>query len=224
LGQDAPLFSYLTKKTIMKNFKRLALSLLFSIGFVFPGCNGGYPDCNCPESTYFDINGLDLHFSDVNAYPVVSTDSIEFSDFDLMTVDYLVDYHVNLQTRQDWSFSLMNTANACSCPTGGSKGSKTEKLTALSLITINDFDADHLAGSEINDLLDYVGNRSEISSLASTLEEYISNQTGKILEEENLLLKLTKAPDSNTPFQVKITMELSTKEKYEVTSPAIVFK
>ncbi len=94
----------------------------------------------------------------------------------------------------------------------------------MSIITINDFDTDHLAGSEIHDLLDYFGSAYEPGWDASTLEEYLSNQTGENLEREDVLLKLKKAPDSDTPFQVKITMELSTGEKYEATSPAIVFK
>ncbi len=105
----------------MKNFKTLALTLLFFIGFVFPSCKD-HIDCDCPESTYFDVNGLDFRFmEDFDFYTFVSTDSIDFADFDGMLVDYLVDYHVNLQTRQNWSFSLMSTANACSCLPKGKK-------------------------------------------------------------------------------------------------------
>ncbi|MEL6254149.1 MAG: hypothetical protein AAFR87_19230, partial [Bacteroidota bacterium] len=91
------------------------------------------------------------------------------------------------------------------------------ELVNFQVLTLNDFDEDHKANDDINDLLQYQGNFLELDN--STLEDFLNASDGKI-ESEDMLLALTKAPELNPELKLKVIMELSTGEIYEAeTAP-----
>jgi len=122
--------------------------------------------------------------------------------------------------REKWSFSLMPTANACSV-IPGTEGSKEEALVNFSITTLNDFDTEHLANSNINDLFDYHGGFFKALDNPIPLTQFIDEQTEN-LEQEDMILELKKAPEMNPEFKIKILMELSTGEVYEVEAAPII--
>ena len=209
----------------MKNLKILGLTFLLVLGFTFPSCDRSGYNCNCPDPTYFNVEGLDiLFYQDANlGLPIEALDTIPFNTGKYVHLDYLVSYHTLVEPKRDWSFSLINSAYACSCAIG-SYESKTEKLVDFSITTLNNFDDDHLANSNINDLFEYNGYfiEDEFGNYNNNpLTEHIANQTDEILEGEDMVLKLTKAPELDEEFKIKIRMELSTGEIYEVESDAV---
>ncbi|MEL6256584.1 MAG: hypothetical protein AAFR87_31570 [Bacteroidota bacterium] len=138
------------------------LTFLLGVGFMIPSCE--FTDgprispCNCDLYAYFDINGLRADvFEDFSEGTLVNAlDTINFSQLGGIYVDYEVEYHANKEAtpKSNWSFSLMNAAYACSC-IPGPLGSKREELVNFQVLTLNDFDEDHKANDDINDLLQY---------------------------------------------------------------------
>ncbi len=215
------------KSQFMKNLKTIGLSLFLCIGFIMPSCGGGGDDdllgCDCSLYQYFDIDGITIgtYKSRNDQEPIIPMDSIFLSEFKVLHIDYTVSYHALAEPKIDWSFSLMNSANACSC-IGGYSGSKTEKIKQLSIITLNDFDDQHKANESINDLFDYTGSLFAVSDTIP-LTEFLSD-TSENIAEEDLFLQLTKAPSLNPEFKFKVIMELSTGEVYEAEShPFYIF-
>ena len=205
----------------MQSTRITVLTLLLFMGFIVPSCEDDGVDCSgCANSIYFDVEGMrvDLMTKDTDgAKSVITEDSLLFAELEEIYIDYEVDYHASVPPQFHWSFSLMNTASACTCIPGAG-GSKTEKLTALSIITVNEYDTEHPAGSEIHDLLDYYGSAFDPIYEGIPLPTVLAGALGELLDSEDLLLKLTKAPTMGTDFQLKIVLELSTGEKYEAES------
>lgn len=210
----------------MKYIKYIAITTLLVFGISFPSCDDDGLNCNCPPETFFDVQDLEVVlYQDANlGLPISNEETVEFNDGKYIHLDYIVDYHTTNTPKWDWSFSLINIAYACSCAVG-SYQSKTEELVSLSITTLNDFDDEHLANSDITDLLLHQGFYID--------GEYIDENTNQILSElipirlnqrlmgEDMVLKLTKAPELNSEFKIKISMELSTGETYEVESHPI---
>jgi len=211
----------------MKKFKLLALTLFLTIGFIIPSCDkdtGGSPDippCDDvgPLLLYFDVHTISVsNFSNLDRRTEVPTnDSISIDEL-ITYIDYLVSYSASVQPKKEWSFSLFPTANACTY-NPGDKGSKNEALVNLSIITLNDFDDDHLANTNINDLFDYWGGKFDYND-PIPLTQFLNEQTEN-LKEEDMVLKLTKAPEINQEFKIKVIMELSTEEVFEFETEPI---
>jgi len=206
----------------MKSLRTVTLTLYFFIGILIPACDWSVTDdCNCDGFRYFDVTDLE-----VRTYPgqlegeeVVPNQELRLEEFGGFYVDYLVDYHAQQQPKTDWSLSLMNTALACSCA-AGYDGSKNEELVVFTVKTVNDFDAEHPAGSLIHDLLQYEG--SFFFSDVQPFEDFLElEQQGKMYYED-MRLTINKAPTLNSLFQVEIEMELSTGERFEVQSTPFV--
>lgn len=207
----------------MRYFKTFALTLYFFIGILIPACDwvGIDDDCNCGGTRFFNVIDLRVDaFKDISSSVLVTPGERLFLDeFEGFYLDYEVDYHACANPRTDWSLSLMNTAWACSCAVGYD-GSKNEGLIDLTVTTVNDFDDDHLAGSSINDLLQYRGSFWETDDLP--FPEFLEEEKADKLRFEDMKLSLLKAPEIDSVFQVQIRMELSTGEVYEASSPAFV--
>jgi len=200
----------------MKQVKIL-LTLFLTIGFFFPSCIvSDDDDCNCGGSRFFDVEGLEiLSFKDDSRSSInLPGETISLATYGGLYIDYLARYHAQLTPKRDWSFSLMNTAYACSCIVGFD-GSKEEELVSFSITTLNDFDNDHLAGSDIVDLFDVRG--TFFSEENESLSDYLANMTGKLMQEDMLLMP-TKVPELNAEVKVRVRMELSTGEVYEADS------
>lgn len=206
----------------MKIFRTTILILVLTTGFIFPSCDDDFLiDCDCSSiEPHFNIKNLEIQNTIRNAnwfqVDLNETDSIEFALYEGIKLDYIVDYHSSINL----NFSLMNSAMACTCLERGYGGSTTEKIESLDIITLNDFDAEHLAGSKINDLLtlSFFG-RNNLDE-KKTLNDFLAENTS-FIEMEDILLTLEKSPELNPNFHVKVIFKLSTGEVYEAENRTI---
>ena len=206
-----------------QKIRTLALTIYLFIGILIPSCDWitTIDDCDCSGSRYFDMEGLQVDaFTDIDQGILVTpAQQLTLSEFDGFYVDYLVNYHACLMPKADFSLSLMNSALACSC-LGGFDGSNTEELVDFTITTINDFNADHLAGSDIIDLFQYEGGFFEPDD--QPLADFLMQEQSGKLTIEDMRLRLLEAPSMDSVLQIKVRMELSTGEVYEELSPAFV--
>lgn len=198
--------------------KTLVLTLILVVGFSFSNCDRNVIDCNCPPVLdFFDIQGLELinykKSGECCTDKISENEEVNFLDYHNLLIHYEVDYIS--QSHKNWNFSLMNSALACSCIADGALGSKEEKLNSLSIITLNDFDSNHLANDTINDLFDV----KVVNDLVD-LDEYISQDTS-LIQSQFLELNLKKAPELNKEFRIKVIVNLSNNETYESESAPI---
>ncbi len=211
-------------------YKTIALTFLLAIGFSISFQNCDIDDetsCNCPTllGEYFDIQEIELeHYvrvGDCCQIEVQSGESVAFDDYNNITLQFLVDYHSSIEEtpepHQHWNFSLMNSALACTCIENGFRGSQEEVLENLSIITLNDFDDQYAANDTITDLFKI---KSLNDSEAIEISEFLNRDTLTIMSQY-LFLELQKAPEASEDFQVKVNVDLSTDESYEVESKAI---
>ena len=204
----------------MRNTKLIGLTLFLFLGFVIPSCEKSTDDydpyCQCHLYKYFDIKGFnDFTYTrdSLTNRQVMPFDTVSFSTFKSgLLVHYDVDYHAFAEPKSDYSFSLMNTADAsCICDVGYG-GSKKEKIKSLTITTINDFDDEHSANSSINDLFYIYDSEKNLINF----EDFLNSQTG-LIQKQSMTLRLKKAPTLNPEFNFKVTLELSNGELYEKT-------
>ncbi len=210
------------------NSRTLLLTSILFLGITFQNCSES--DCPCCDgsigidtSPFFDIQGTETaHFN--QNFGLVETDQIAFEEYGFINLRFLVDYvatHHNPNRRH--SFSLMNSAYACSYIGPGLEGSKEESIVSLQVITINDFDNDHRSGDSINDLLELDTTTFPLATSGILpLEEFLISSTDNV-PSENFFMRLLNRPTLNNEFQVRIEVSLSTGERYETTSPVIEF-
>ena len=202
--------------------KVATLITLLVVGFTFQYCNPD--DCGCPpfQGDYFDIQGVEL----VNYQTredcsrcirlIEEEESVRFADYRYLSVDYQVEYYGDdLAATPKQSFSLINSAFACSCIEDGYFGSQDERLDDLTVITLNDFDEQHRAGDTINDLLEV-----QFFDESTDLNEYLALDTA-LIKYDQLGLALKKAPDLNEEYHVRVDVKLSTGEVYQTQSRPI---
>jgi hypothetical protein len=194
-------------------FPKVAFLFLFSIGFSFQNCKEGYrDDCGCGPflGNYFDINGLEIisykKRGTCCADPILVNETVSFINLSFIALNFKVDY-LAAHNRSN-STSFFSTLNACTCVQSGRLGAKNEKISNLSIITLNDFDATHLANDNINDLFDYVtyNNKQDLNTFLATDTSFIKN-TG-------LSISLKTAPQINKQLKFKAIIKLSNGEVY----------
>jgi len=214
----------------MKKFLTISLTFFLIIGFTFPACqdddivDGPLNSCDgVVFLNHFNVLGLAVSsFSDISTDEMIAPfDTITFDELDKIKIDYLVNYIAQKSSKKNWSFSLMPSLMACSY-IPGTNGSKNEAIENLTISTLNDFDSDHLADTDIKDLFDYHGSAWERLDNPISLLQFLEEQTGNI-QGGDLILGLKKAPEINQEFRLKVTLELSTGEVYEFeTEPIII--
>ncbi len=194
-------------------FPQVAFLFLFSIGFSFQNCKEGFrDDCSCGPflGDYFDINGLEIVSYKVrgtnSVEPILSNETVSFSNLSSIALNFKVDYLAAHNNSNSTSF--FSTLNACTCAQSGRLGSKKERLSNLSIITLNDFDTAHLANDTINDLFDYVtyNKKQDLNTFLATDTLFIKN-TG-------LEFSLKTAPQINKQIKFKAIIKLSNGEVY----------
>lgn len=211
----------------MKSIKIALLSVIFMIGFILPSCKKDIDSCggsSLESSRYFNIKGLNafVYQNNDNGFEVISSkDTLPFLETTGIYLIYQAEYHsLNLPAFNN-SFSLLSTAMACTPIQPGYDGSKTERLENLTITTLNDFDEEHPANSSINDFFEV--QTSVFQGEDIPLTEFLQNQTENIKTQE-LLLKLKQVPTATPTFHFKISIELSTGEKYETEGVPIYFE
>ncbi|WP_147320795.1 hypothetical protein [Hymenobacter lapidiphilus] len=192
------------------------LTLLLSTGISIQGCDRDECGCGRIEGNYFDIKGISAdNFKKRGTCcsdRVSSGQEVKLEDYSLI-VRYSVSYF-SRQTHQNHQapFSLISQAYACTCRTNGGLGSK-EKLKSFTVVTLNNFDAQHQANDTINDLLTI-----STASGAFDLSTGIKTDTTSIKQTDYSLL-LKKKPVAD--FAARISVELQNGEVYTSTTESV---
>lgn len=205
-------------KAFKKNIKTKILVIALVMGLPLQMCsptrNGD--DCNCGPITgeYFDIKGMELQnykWVGTNSIsPIKENEAVPYEDYAGLGVEYIVDYISQRRAKRP-GFSLTSSAYACSCIQDGDRGSKYEKLSNITVITLNDFDETHAANDTINDL---------IMVKDEYLRDYLAKDTLNI-QFPGIQLKLDRKPTRDENYKVKVVVELSTGEVYQNISKSI---
>ncbi|QQX77160.1 MULTISPECIES: hypothetical protein [Aequorivita] len=213
----------------MKNFKNSiktkVLVIALVVGLPLQMCSpNGSDDCNCGPITgaYFDIQGMEM-----TQYKKTGEDTFEqmeenelvnYSDYKSLLITYDVDFISQKPKRTKMpSFSFIPSAYACSCRENGDAGSKNEKLTNITVITLNDFDDNHRANDTLNDIMIVEGAYFEEDQY---LEDYLVNDTLNV-QFPFIRLKVDRKPTLNENYKIRVKVELSTGEVYEKISKSI---
>ncbi len=162
---------------------------------------------------YFDIKGIGVNHVKINEHgsvqTVIKADSISFSDYKHLNISYDTDYLSQKSPSFHWkNLGFISSAMACDPFEQGYMGSKNERLENLTLITLNDFDEDHLENDTINDLFSINYFSQDIS-----IAEYLAKDT-TLIENTFLNLMLKKAPEMDNNLKIKVVVDLSTGEQY----------
>lgn len=195
------------------NSRTLFMTLCLTLGISIQNC------CRFdPAPEFFDISGMSLTHTDRN-HSAIDTTSISFSDYGHLLVSFEVDYLAHDEYHLK-DFSLMSSAYGCEPEVPGYSGSKEEAFDNITVITLRDFDDNHLAMDTINDVLAV----NDYDSFRGTkLETFLIEKEDNV-STERLEFSFTAMPKLNQEFQVKIIVDLSTGESFEATSEAIFFK
>jgi hypothetical protein len=194
-------------------FPKVAFLFLFSIGFSFQNCKeSSFDDCGCGPflGNYFDINGLEIisykKRGTCCADPILVNETVSFNNLSIISLNFKVDYLA--ANNHSKSNSLFSTLNACTCVQSGRSGAKNERLSNLSIITLNDFDATHLANDTINDLFDNItyNNKQDLNTFLATDTSFI--------KDTGLSIALKTAPQINKQLKFKAIIQLSNGEVY----------
>ena len=200
----------------MISYKTLVLTLMLTVGFSFQSCD--FLGCSCEklQSKYFNIGGISAtNFRKRGtccADKMGAGEAVALADHHL-SVRYQVSYFSAKPSRPARSaFSLINQAVACDCLDDGYLGSK-ERLKSLTVVTLNDFDAQHLANDTINDLLRI----TTLPDKSEDLTTYLRGDTA-LIGQQDYVLYLQKRPALRTDFAAKITVALQNGESYTTTT------
>ncbi len=102
-----------------------------------------------------------------------------------------------------------------------------EKVAEFVVTTTNDYDDAHLAGSNINDILNISWQRPESPLMVQTvyhLAEFMSF-VNRPVEGNSFILYLTKPPRNNGNLQARINIKLSNGQVFEInTTPVYLSK
>lgn len=210
-------------RTFLKSIRTKVLVFALVIGLPLQMCSPeNNDDCNCGPITgrYFDIKGIELNNykkTGENSMGLVEENEVvPYAIYAGLVVKYNVDYISHRRPKRP-SFSLISNAYACSCASNGENGSKNEKLSKITVITLNDFDEDHAANDTINDLILVKGVYSQEDEY---LSDYLVNDTLNI-QFPGIQLKVDRKPTLNENYKVKVIVELSTGEVYQDVSKSI---
>ena len=210
-------------RIFLKSIRTKVLVFALVIGLPLQMCSPeNDDDCHCGPVTgrYFDINGMELNnykkTGDNSIGRMIENEAVPYADYAGLIVEYTVDYISQGRPKRP-SFSLISSAYACSCVTNGDYGSKYEKLSNITVITLNDFDETHAANDTINDLILVKGIFSQEDEYLSS---YLINDTLNI-QFPGIQLKVDRKPTLNENYKVKVIVELSTGEVYQQLSKSI---
>lgn len=198
------------------------LILLLFFGFSFFNCTS--TDCDFgPVHEYFDISGISQvsHVKTDFSYHEESTD-LSFEEYSHMELLFDVIYISSLNRHSSLiNNSWLPSLYGCSPPRAGFNGSKEEAYNQFSIVTMNDYNDTIVAGDNINHLI-------ELSDLTRfdgyvSVEEYLSSIEDKV-PVELIYIKPTIGPSSGEDFRLKILVDLTTGESFEIEAAPITFR
>ncbi|QJX48178.1 hypothetical protein HMJ29_15075 [Hymenobacter taeanensis] len=199
--------------------KAIALTTLLAIGFSLQNCDLYGCKCDKSKGKYFILTGISVENykkrGDCCADKLENNQQVAFQDFSLDVRNFVRFYSAQLP--QSSPFSLIPTASACDCIADGYLGSK-QKLQSLTVITLEDFDAQHLANDTINDLLN-----AQFYLTSYDLNTYLLTDTATITQQ-GYTLTLKKKPELNPSFRVRVDVRLRGGEMYQATSSTAIMQ
>ena len=192
---------------------RIFLTVTLAIGFIIPGCNMDL-GCDCSEVLkYFDIKDFKAEFEFQNG-----GSSNNWQDL-VGEIIYETEYYgaIEQEEKKLYGLSFIPTASACSCPPDGWSGSE-EGLDSLIITTVNDYNANYPAGSNISGITEFY---TYETGAYESFQEFISRNEQAIFEQVHYF-KLKESPAiTGTPFKLNIRMVLNNGEEYDVTTQEI---
>jgi hypothetical protein len=201
--------------------KSYLLTSILSIGFALPSCVDQCENIN-PVKNSFDIEGIELNNYPSDAVPGGALpDSSAVNGFSYrLNLDFMVSYFdVSAMPKPGFNFSLMNEGLArCIQQDPGYLGSK-EKIKSMEIVALTDFDADHLAGSTINEFFELFSIEQGFRDLNQFLLTNLS-----FVKEETIVLRLKKMPELDSYFKVRVDLELENGETYSTESLGVVLQ
>ena len=199
-------------------YRPILLTLFLCLGWLFPHCNDPGLDCgsfNVPG--FFDVQGLRLsNFKSIDGEhfaPQVPNALVGVDQYAL-ELHFDVDYVAQVGTQWGW----MQSAVACSPLPPGSEGAKTERWEKLDIITRDTFDAEHLPGSSLADVVEVIDRFAYETQWFDTefqpMHEFLSLRKGDLLMREAYTFRLTKAPEAGRIFKVDVVVAFEGGERY----------
>lgn len=197
----------------MRTARTMCLTFLLFIGIGIPSCTD---ECSCPpmEGTHFSIQDISLlNYEQKSGGPLSAleaNDTVQMHEY-VLELQFETTYVSTLFRPRPAPFSLISSAYACSCLYDGVEGAK-ETVESLTLVSLNDFDDQHLAGDTITSFfeVDHYGPTNDV-------EEFFQQQ----LWQEQYFLKLTKKPASGEPLQIKLVLTLDNGLVLEAENRAV---
>ena len=166
------------------------------------------------KAIYSDTTDIRLLLSDIE------NDSVNYSEYSILIVPRNETYFA--QNAQKWSFSLIQSAYACSpvIPTTD------EKIDSIIILSESDFSINHLSGKDLSNLFDAVvlDNANGIYYEKYKLNDYLATNPSVPSE---LTLILREQPDLTTDFEflVKYYQKgIEENDLFEFTTDKIVIK
>ena len=198
--------------------KTIGLTLLLAVGFTGQQCNPLGCGCDDFRGKYFDIQGISVDSfrkrGSCCADRMKAGEDVTLADHHL-GIRYQISYFSAQRPRPTRApFSLISPAAACSCIEDGYLGSR-ERLRSFTVVTINDFDAQHLANDTINDLLQTVVYPGQTTDLVTYLQADTT-----LIQQRDYVLYLKKRPVLRPDFAARMTIVLQNGESYTaITQP-----
>lgn len=202
---------------------------ILSCGFLIMFLIGIFSCDKCgPFPNKFKISGLDW-FNYSAVYSDTATTRLMLSEIANDTVDFNM-YAIVIKPRQEtyfaqhssrWSFSLINSAYACSPGIPQTD----EKIDSIVITSAKHFDFNHPSGTGLSDVFDIIvlDDANSIYYEKYTLKDYLD--TNPYVPNE-LVLLLNKQPDLTTDFQflVKYYQDGIDYDYFEFTTDQIVIE
>ncbi len=204
-------------------FKYFAILIL--CGFLTPFCAREDDfDCDFPDLPFFDIQGLALYevIQDRDGFRINNAVDTTFElrrDRDVvLPLVYLVDYVVDARpASSNLSEFLSPKLFACS-PAFGLDGSKEERHAGVTVTTILPYSSSYPPGAIINDEV-LIGDHP-LGVINSPLDSLVMDTS---LIQGQQLAMLIPSPATADTMQLRIELNLSTGEMYELTTPRFVY-
>lgn len=206
----------------MKKLILFFLVLFLVIGISFPSCNliGDGLNCNCPPITgeYFRILDLELTNQTISGQSIAVNESVALEDYQIyLSID--PEFYSFNNKSNNWNFSFMNSALACSCVFDGINGAK-EKIEKLTVITKNDFSDAYMANDTVSSqfgILDVYMNENE------TINEFVERENN-LQQFEGFRLFLKNAPELNEEFKIEVHVMLDNGDEFKIENEPVIIE
>ena len=192
--------------------KKLFLILITILGmgsFWLLSCSKSTPPNPCgPFVNRFISTGLSLNTLKIlsydSTYPRYNFDTLRISDtvvFNKLAIQLIpkMSFYIALFQHKGYTFSLFNSAFACSPPIPYSD----EQNDYIIITSTKDFDQSHKSGSNLQDLFDVaiLDKYKRIYYYRMSLKDYLATRPNT---KDELILFLNKGPEESVEFSFKI--------------------